>query len=386
MNVEAIIQQILAKCPEIQREKILERLESERKRTGGLISDESLMRMIAVELGVEVSQKIFAPTALIKDLVPNLGDVTVAGRIVAVFNPKTTKANTARKMARLLIADKSGVLRVVLWNDKADMAEGGKLKTGQIVRFLHGYTRENRDGKVELHVAEKSTIQMNPKDINAEDYPTIEKFSVKIKDLTASCINKRLNLAGVVKEFSQVSTFQRQDSTYGKLMRFVLSDGTGEISIVVWNNKVEELKENLKEGVKLRLVNAKAKKALGGGIEIHVDQETYIEKLASTVFLKVAELKESLDKVSVKGKVATKPITRTVKTSKSEIVEITTFELEDETGSILVTAWKQHAQAAAELKRGDKITIENAYVKKGFADKLEISTKNTTTITLQSET
>jgi len=33
------------------------------------------------------------------------------------------------------------------------------------------------------------------------------------------------------------------------------------------------------------------------------------------------------------------------------------------------------------LRIGDKIIIKNAYVKKGFGDQLELSTRNTTAIT-----
>jgi len=34
------------------------------------------------------------------------------------------------------------------------------------------------------------------------------------------------------------------------------------------------------------------------------------------------------------------------------------------------------------LKQGDKILIKNAYVKKGFTDQFEISTRNATSITI----
>jgi replication factor A1 len=386
MESEAIIRQILAKHSEIPREKLLERLESERKKTSGLISDESLLRMIAAELGVKISKKALAPTSLIKDFVPNLSDVSVVGRIVAVFGAKTFNEKTGKKMASLLIADKSGILRIILWNDKASLIESGEIKDGQIARFLHGYTRESRTGKVELHMAEKGIIQINPTDVDEKDYPTVGKFNTKIGEITTAYKNKRLNMAGTVKEVFPASTFQRQDLSSGKVMRFTVRDETGEIPIVVWNEKVNEMEGMLKEGVMLQLVNAKAKRALGEGLEIHIDQETYVEKLESREFTKIAELREGLNHVNIQGEVATKPIIREIETSKGEKLKITTFEVKDETGSAWVTAWRQHAQVTAKLKRGDKITIKDAYVKRGFADQLEISTKRTTAITCQDKT
>ncbi|MGB9676623.1 MAG: OB-fold nucleic acid binding domain-containing protein [Candidatus Bathyarchaeales archaeon] len=383
MTFEEIIQQILVKNPEISREKILERLEDERRKTGGLISDESLLRMIAAEFGVKISKETSVSAALIKDLVPNLNDVSVVGRVVAVLNPKILNEKTGRKMASLLIADKGDILRVVLWNDKASLIENSKVKVGQIARFIHGYTKESRTGKVELHIAEKGEVQINPEDVNAKDYPTISKFNTKIGEITIAHKNKRLNLTGLVEEIFQASTFQRQDASSGKVLRFIMADETGKIPVVVWNEKVDELERILKKGAKLQLVNAKAKKALEESIEIHVDNETYVEIQAPTEFSRIAELKEGMNNVNIEGEVATKPMMREIKTSRGENVKVATFEIKDETGSIWVTAWRQHAQTVAELEKGEKITIKNAYVKRGFADQLEISTRSTTIINVE---
>jgi len=382
MSIEKLIELILSKRPEISREELLEKLKREREKTAGFISDESLLRMIAAEFGVEISQSNFsAPTLLMGDLVPSLNNVTVVGRVVAVFPSKTFGAKEGGKFASLLVVDKSGMLRVVLWNDKTSLIDSGTLKVGQIIRFSHGYTREGRNGKVELHIGDKGDIQINPQDVNEKDYPNISKFAIQIKEITKAYTNKNLHLIGTVKEIFPIATFKRKDSSSGKVQRFTLSDETGELPVVVWNEKVDELEEKLRKGVKLQIVNAKAKKAANEGLEIHIDAGTHVEVLASAPeFLKIANLKEGLNHVNVEGEVATKPILRNIKASKDEIVKLAIFELKDETGKIWVSAWRKNAETATNLKVGEKITIKNAYVKKGFGDQLEISTKSTTSI------
>jgi len=383
MTSEKIIEQILSRHPEISREEITERLGKEKKRTGGFISDETLLRMIAAELGVEVSMEALLPTLSIGDLIPSLSDVTVVGRVVAVFPPIPFKKYKSGKVASLLIADKSGMLRVVLWNDKTNLIESGELKVGQIIRFSHGYTKEGRSGRVELHIGDKGGIQINPHDVEGKDYPTIGRFATKIGEMTQAHRNKRVSVIGTVKELFSASTFKRRDSSSGKVMRFILSDETGEIPVVVWNEKVEELERTLRRGVGLQIVNAKVKKAVGEGLEVHVDAGTYVEKLASPEgFFKVADLKEGLNRVSVEGEVVTKPMFRDVRASKGELVKIAVFELKDETGRTWVSAWRKHADSVRDLKVGDKIVIKNAYVKKGFGDQLEISTRDATSITM----
>ena len=383
MTAEKMIEQILATHPEISREQILERLDREKTKTGSFISDDVLLRMIAAEFGVEVSKEARTPTLSMRDLIPSLNDVTVVGRVVAVFPSKTFEANKSGKVASLLIVDENSILRIVLWNDKTEVVESGKVKVGHIIRFSHGYTKEDYSGRVELHVRKRSEIEINPKDVEAKDYPTISKFVTKIGEITQSHKNKRANITGTVKKLFPISTFTRRDSTSGKVMRFIFVDETGEIPVVVWNEKVDELEETLRKDAKLQLVNAKVKKTISTGLEIHVNFQTYVETIKSTErFSKIAALREGLKHVNVKGAVATKQMLRNVKTSKAELAKLAVFEMKDETGKIWVSAWRKHADTVSNLKVGDKIIIKNAYAKKGFGEQLEISTRSKTIITI----
>jgi replication factor A1 len=388
MMVEEIIAEIVVKRPEVSRGKILERLEREKKRTGGFISEETLLRMIAAELGVEVSGTEASTLSLsLVNLIPSLNDVTVTGRVVAVFSAKTFEGNRSGKLASLLIADGSGILRVVFWDDKTDLVESGEMKVGKIIRVSHGYTRESRGGRVELHVGDKGEVEINPPDVKAEDYPDISRFTTKIGKISQAYVNREANIGGAVKEIFPSSNFRRQDLSSGKVMRLTLADETGEIPTVVWNDKAEELENTVKKELWLQLVNAKVKKAAGGGLEVHVDSGTFFEVLAPREkLLKIADLREDLNRVSLEGEVATKPMSRDVKTSSGEHVRLAVFELKDETGRIWVSAWRRHADCVKDFKVGHRIVIKNAHVKKGFSDQLEISTRDTTSIAVHKAT
>ena len=379
-EVENLISQITSRL-KVSRGEVLKKLEEKRQKTGSLISDEVLLRMIATELGVEIAaNKVGEPTLLIGNLVPGLSDVTVAGRVIAVFPPKSPEngeKSVKVRNASLIIADKSGTIHVALWNDKTAYAEQEKVRVGQIVRFRHGYTREGHLGNVELHIGEKGGVELEPKDVEAKNFPRIKELTTKVGALTNASKNKRINIIGKVEKILKISTFTRQDSSAGKVMRFILADETGEIPVVVWNDKVYEAEKLAKEGATLYVANAKVKKALEG-FEIHVDSRAYINTFTEEPeFLKIAQLKEGLKGVCVKGEVVTKPLMREVKTSK-ETVKLAVFEIKDETGKIWVSAWRKNAENAANLKIGEKITIKNANVKKGFGDQLEISTQKAT--------
>jgi ssDNA-binding replication factor A large subunit len=382
---EDIINQITSACPMISEAQILTRLEKEKQKTGGFISDETLLRMIAAEFGCEVAcDKVEMPPLMIKDLVPGLSDVTVIGRVLAIFPPKDFATARKGKLASLLIADRSSLLRIVLWNDKTTLVENGKVNVGQVTRFSHGYTREDPSGKVELNLGEKSEVETNPANVKEREYPNVCKFSTKINDLTPNLRNKRINIAGTIKKVFPPSIFNRENSTQGKVMRFVLKDRTGEIPVVIWNEKVDELEKNLKVGDKLQVVNGKLKKALMEGFEINVDASTYVGPLTEAEEIdNIADLSEGMEQVNVEGEVTTKPVLRDVRTAKEEQLKVATFEIKDDTGRIWVSAWRRQAEAAEKLKPGDRILVKSAYVKYGFADQLEITTRNTTSIVIK---
>jgi replication factor A1 len=377
MTTQDIIEKILAKNPEISQEQILEKLKAEKSRTGGLLGDETLLRLIAAKYGVEVQQNTVHNNGNLSTsrLFAGLNDVTVAGRLIAVYPVRTFEGEKSGKFATLMVADNGGVLRVVLWNDKADLVEKGELKAEQAVRLLHGYTREDRYGRVELHLGVKSQIEIEPKE-KASEYPTIDKFTTKIGSLSKTSGN--VHLSGTVKTVLGVTSFTRSDSSDGTVMRFALADDSGEVTVVAWNEKAQELEKTLKVNACLQLVNAKVKETQNGGLEVHVDSNTYVNFQAAALRLtKIVNLTEN-QSVNVEGVVSTVPERKEVTTSKGETVKLTVFELKDDSGVVRVSAWRQHAEALNGIKIGDKLLFENAYVKKGFWDKMELTTQAAT--------
>jgi len=277
MSSEELIQQILSKHTEVSREHILKSLEAEKEKTGGLIADETLLRLIAARYGIVTIKRRVIRRLNINDLVAGLNDVTVTGRVIAIYPPRTFEGKRSGKVANLMIADKDETLGVVLWNDDVNLVESGELKSGQVIRFSHGYTREDREGKVELHLGKKSKIEVDPENVNGEDYPTLDKFVAKIKELTATHSN--VIIAGTVKEVFPVSTFTRSDMSPGTVMRLKLMDETGEISVVAWNEKADELEKAIKVNSGLKLVNGKVKENGSGELEVHINAYTYVEVL-----------------------------------------------------------------------------------------------------------
>ena len=276
MTQDGAIEEIISRNPQISKNEILERLGELRRKTNGLISNNVLLRTIAAELGMEISKEELKIRLSTQDLVTGLNNVTITGRVVAMFRPKTYNGKE-KEVASLLIADDESILRVVLWDKRTELIKQGKIKLDQIICIHHGYTRKNYWGEVELHVGDRGEIDITPKDIEEKLYPTISRFTTKIGEITGIHKNKRIHVEGIVSEVFPVSDFERTDSSSGKLMRIILSDETGAIPVVIWNEKVDELHDILKQDMRIRLINVKVNEALKKGYEIHINSQTYVE-------------------------------------------------------------------------------------------------------------
>ena len=162
MSLEEIVERILSSRSDLKREEVLEMIEKKKRGAGDFLTDETAARIVASELGVESGKKPLRLEIQIQDLVSGLNDVTVAGEVVALYPPKifTRRDWTEGKLASLLVSDKSGTLRVVLWDDKVDLVESGKIQREQNIRISHGYVREGWGENLELHVGKRGSIEV----------------------------------------------------------------------------------------------------------------------------------------------------------------------------------------------------------------------------------
>ncbi len=151
-------------------------------------------------------------------------------------------------------------------------------------------------------------------------------------------------------------------------MRVTLADDSGQVTAVVWNEKATEL-ETLKPNSRLLLINARVKDAQNGGFEAHVDSNTYINVQTNPLQLTQIDSLTENQIVDVRGVVASAPKNREVTTNKGEKVNLTVFELKDGSGTVQVTAWREHADELKDLKLGDELLLENVLAKKGYGKK-----------------
>jgi replication factor A1 len=278
MGFEDIVEQILSSRTDLTRQEVLRMIEEKKSSAEGFFTEETVARMVASDLAVQIPTDPLQPRLEIKNLISGLNDVTVTGRIIIVRASRTfTRSDmTEGRVARLFIADRSETLSVVLWDEQANIVDNGQIKPGQIIKFSHGYVRKGWDGRLELHMGAQGDVQVSPPDADETAYPALADFLKEIGEIAKE--DRRTSTTGIVKRLYPASAFERKDGTEGKVRRLQLEDETGRIMAVFWNQKVDELGDVQREDC-LRIMGARVKEGLNGQLELHVEDRTQIEIL-----------------------------------------------------------------------------------------------------------
>jgi len=371
MTVDSIIKEILTSRRDLTREEVLRMIEEKVKSAKGFFTDEAAAGIVSSELGIKTAQKQLAEI-LIRNLVSGLNDVTVTGRVISVAPSKgfTRSDGTEGFVKRVQIADKSGLMKTTLWDDKAKEADNLDIRSGQILRLSHGYVREGLGGMIELNLGTHGEIEILPEE-KRNEYPSLENFLERIGEIAEK--DRSVNVLGVVRKVSPESRFKRKDGSDGKVKSILLRDFTGEMRVVFWNNKADEI-EDLKRGDYLKIMNAEVRSGIGGQLELHIQRKSVIENLADippgldslpSIFTKAEEITPGMRNIDILARV------RDIRGGKTKHYEKKTESLlklliEDETGSIQMNLWGNRVLISNKLRLGDIILIEQAYARDRF--------------------
>ncbi len=131
------------------------------KQLSGLITRNGAAHIVANELGIKLFDKV-SGRLKIKNILLGMRDVETVGVVKQNFGVREfSTGNRQGKVASIIIADETGSIRVVFWNNIADTVN--KIKVGDIVKVIAGYVRGRNDSK-EIHLNDRSKVIINPAD------------------------------------------------------------------------------------------------------------------------------------------------------------------------------------------------------------------------------
>lgn len=169
------------------------------------------------------------PETTIEGLSMGQYDVTLSARVIATESAHTFTRDDGSegRVSNLLLGDETGHVRVALWDEQADSVED--LSVGESIEIIDGSVSQ-RDGQLELHVGNKSTL--NPIE---EDIP----LALDATSIDSLEIGQTADIAGVIRSTDSKRTFERDDGSEGQVRNVRVQDQTDDIRVALWGEKAD---------------------------------------------------------------------------------------------------------------------------------------------------
>jgi hypothetical protein len=234
------------------------RIKKKLDQLSGLISKEGAAHIVANELGVKLLEAQGA--VKIKNIMVGMKNLELDGKAIRKYEVREFKTEKREgKLAKFLIGDETGTTLIVLWNDKADLLI--TFKEGDILKIKGAMAREN-NGKVELHLTDSSTIDVNPAGVELKgavsennsqaQFQRPKADRKKIKDLSEN--DQNIEVLGTIVQIFDIKFFKLNQETgkrmkddeagaytYSCVLNIFIDDGTDNIRTVLWKNQVLNL-------------------------------------------------------------------------------------------------------------------------------------------------
>ena len=238
-------------------------------------------------------------------------------------------------------------------------------ETGKTIKEVKKMVEEKKE-KFSGLLTEEGAAFMIAKELNVElekqEYIPKNNTQAKVSEIIDGMNAIDLELK-VLHVFSP-KTFEKEKRK-GKLCSLIVGDETGETRLTIWNETIKKL-DGIERGDTIIARNCYVKSfqekpqlSLSFNGDITLKKKGKDDKM-----VKIKDLAENMDDVSVKGKIASNYGMKTFQKENNE-GKITAMELEDETGRARIAAWNETAEEASQLKQGQEIKIEGAYTKQG---------------------
>ncbi|MFW9812289.1 MAG: OB-fold nucleic acid binding domain-containing protein [Candidatus Thorarchaeota archaeon] len=218
----------------------------------------------------------------ISDLTEGLFGISLKAKIQRVFRLSTftrQRDGSEGKVLSMIVADESGTVRLVFWDDSATQMEDAE--DGEVIRLRNVNVRTTRDGSaIEVHIGRSATIERNlEEEIDAVESSlaerTAEPLGMKdIADLTTGMWD--VDIEGKVVTAYDVTTFTTKDDREGRVRNLILADESGKTRVTFWNEDVDKI-EDIKEEDIIRILHGYVKEGYRGGVEFQVGKKAEIQ-------------------------------------------------------------------------------------------------------------
>ncbi|MFA0832909.1 MAG: OB-fold nucleic acid binding domain-containing protein [Methanobacterium formicicum] len=201
-------------------------------------------------------------------------EVDIVGRVVNLYEPNEFQRDdgTSGMVRTAEIADDTGMVRVSLWDNKAEYP----MKEGDAIKIENARTRLG-DYQVDLSVGKTSRL-IEPTEEEIKDLPSLKDVesmiyqTKKIHELVEG--DRDVSLFGRVLSVAEPTQFTKSDGSTGIVRSMEIADDSGVVRVSLWDDQANT---SFKEGEAVKIENPRVN-LRNNNIELSVGRTTIITK------------------------------------------------------------------------------------------------------------
>jgi ssDNA-binding replication factor A large subunit len=199
------------------------------------------------------------------------------------------------------------------------------------------------------------------------------QLKVAIGDLVSGLSD--VTVIGRVVAIRLPQTFTRQDQTEGKFARLIITDKSGTLQVVLWDDKTSLIEAvKIKLGQTVKVLHGYVREGLDGKPELHIGSRGRLQVLRPDItekplpirLTKIGRLEPNMHDIDVLGRATEVGNVREFKRSRADVGHVSTLLIKDETGYVHLNLWEDKAFSSEDVKSGDVILARGAYTRKRF--------------------
>jgi replication factor A1 len=349
---------------QISEEEFFSRMEhfKQKESHNPFMTDVGLADMVVGELVTEeneiVSEKPEFNIDTIDKLEKGARDVTVAGRVISISNPRSFKTRKGQngEVCNVELKDNTGEIRTVFWTQNIKLLKN--VNEGDIIQIKDVDIKEGYSG-LEANLRPRSTVIKLEED--SSKFPAYEEEITNIADIQPET---KVNIIARIVRIPTIRSYEKNGKE-GKVASLELQDSSGQISYTLWNKNVELINDlGLEDGDTVKILQAQARERPNRDGESEITLTHWDGRIIKgdfdvpeivQEFSPIGDLSEKRD-VSIVGIVSRlqdiKVFTR--KTDNTE-GKLRNFDVRDTTGEIRVTVWGDDTNLP--INKGDLIKV-----------------------------
>ncbi len=270
----------------MSEEELEKKVRNKVEEYGGFMSEQGVLFIIARENGLElrspeIDEYLYDEleeevdydefTIDISELKEGMTNIVLLGKILTVQKVRefVRKDQSVGKVCSFLLGDSTGTVKIVMWDERADMVNQEYFKQNEFVRIIGGYAKLGQNEAIEVHLGKKGTLILSP-EVSGKKRDQLEAITItSSRDFTPKDSLKPLSQAleqnkyvSIVKGNVLIEEFKELELKSGDksfLLTILLEAEDTAIRVKAWGMQAVECLKTINDGDFVSITNLAVK-------------------------------------------------------------------------------------------------------------------------------